>query len=565
MIAPFRTSALLLRLSLRASGNQLGLMLAGGFLVAGLLFLSGCGSQDSGQASNDSTNESHDDANADEDNGDDAEGGIQSRPLITERSFGGGDGSSGGGSRRRTSLGGSQAIERIGVALEESLELSPVTIIWLFDVTSNAQTFIEPLKDEVGRLYDSLPEESAGVDLESGVATFADDIEILTENATADVNQIKESLDGIEFSDQETQNTFGAIDSAIGHFVTSSTARSRRVMFVCLTNESGDDRDQLEAAAAGLQKYNIPLYVVGIPAPFGRVGNESSRSMMRREAPSEGRIQVGPETCGLERINLAFPPSSDQAYWIDSGFGSWGLERLARLNGGRFLLVRDFDFGFSGGLEGGEWPRRSARRFSEDVMLKYKPDYSSEAEYLASIESSPLRKALVDAAKMPHAEALASMTLEFDARDTARLVNQLGQAQREPARVLPRIDAIRNVLQRGEAGRATETDPRWLASYDLAMGRVLAAYARADGYNSFLAELKRGRSFSDSANDSWGIESSKVFEEGGSSLRTMSQKAVDYLERVIEEHPGTPWAFLAEQELSQDIGLKIVEMDRYDE
>ena len=39
----------------------------------------------------------------------------------------------------------------------------------------------------------------------------------------------------------------------------------------------------------------------------------------------------------------------------------------------------------------------------------------------------------------------------------------------------------------------------------------------------------------------------------------MHDKALEYLNRVVNEHPGTPWAFLAQVELSDPLGWRWVE------
>lgn len=39
----------------------------------------------------------------------------------------------------------------------------------------------------------------------------------------------------------------------------------------------------------------------------------------------------------------------------------------------------------------------------------------------------------------------------------------------------------------------------------------------------------------------------------------MNDKALEYLNRVITEHPGTPWAYLAKVELRDPLGWEWVE------
>ena len=41
-------------------------------------------------------------------------------------------------------------------------------------------------------------------------------------------------------------------------------------MFVVVTDERGDDASQLEQSIEGCRKWGIPVYVIGVPAPFGR-------------------------------------------------------------------------------------------------------------------------------------------------------------------------------------------------------------------------------------------------------------------------------------------------------
>ena len=44
----------------------------------------------------------------------------------------------------------------------------------------------------------------------------------------------------------------------------------RNVMIVVFTDEAGDDIAALDAAVEVCRKYEMPVYVIGVPAPFGR-------------------------------------------------------------------------------------------------------------------------------------------------------------------------------------------------------------------------------------------------------------------------------------------------------
>jgi hypothetical protein len=111
------------------------------------------------------------------------------------------------------------------------------------------------------------------------------------------------------------------------------------------------------------------------------------------------------------------------------------------------------------------------------------------------------------------------------------------------------------VLAVGEGDRNKLTSPRWQAEFDLAMGRIMAAKVRIDGYNEMLAALKRGKNFENPGSTRWFLEAADVYE-AGSKQKNMAEKAKQYLQRVVNEHPGTPWAKLAEQELKTPLGWK---------
>jgi hypothetical protein len=65
-----------------------------------------------------------------------------------------------------------------------------------------------------------------------------------------------------------------------------------------------------------------------------------------------------------------------------------------------------------------------------------------------------------------------------------------------------------------------------------------------------LAQAKQGLKFQNEANDTWQLASIKG-PEISTALAKDATAARQYLERVISDHPGTPWAYDAERELSQ--------------
>jgi len=87
---------------------------------------------------------------------------------------------------------------------------------------------------------------------------------------------------------------------------------------------------------------------------------------------------------------------------------------------------------------------------------------------------------------------------------------------------------------------------------------MLATKVRTEGYNAMLAELKQGLAFQNPRDDTWILKPADSIDVD-SRLDRMARDARQYLERVTRDHPGTPWALLAQYELKQPLGWKWTE------
>jgi hypothetical protein len=193
--------------------------------------------------------------------------------------------------------------------------------------------------------------------------------------------------------------------------------------------------------------------------------------------------------------------------------------------------------------------------FDPNVMRKYRPDYVSAEEYGRRVSKSKARMSLVKAAEMSAIGQLETPSTRFLKADEAAFNNALTEAQKAAAILEPRLAALFETLRIGEPDRNKETEPRWQAGYDLAMGRVMAAKVRAEGYNAMLAAAKRGLKFSNDKNNTWILEPADEFTTG-SQLAKAGEQARNYLQRVAQDHPSTPWGMLAELELKTPLGWR---------
>ena len=88
---------------------------------------------------------------------------------------------------------------------------------------------------------------------------------------------------------------------------------------------------------------------------------------------------------------------------------------------------------------------------------------------------------------------------------------------------------------------------------------MLAVKVRTDAYNQMLANAKSGMKFKDPNHDTWRLELDPQVSVG-SQTEKLAKQATELLERVMKEHPGTPWALLAGEELRMPLGYKWTEI-----
>lgn len=469
------------------------------------------------------------------------------------------------------------AVDRITYEILRSMEERPTLVVWFFDQSGSLQKRRQEIRDRFDRIYEELGivqksneqtnprKKDEDEPLLTSIFAFGSQVNLLTPKPTADIETIRSAIEDINLDSTGTERTFSAIFKGVEKFKRYRSSKThsgpaRNVLFIAVTDERGDDDNGLEATIAECRKFAIPVYVIGVPAPFGReftyvkyVDPDPNFD----QTPQWAQVDQGPESIMPERIKLGFRDDYFSEPFIDSGFGPFALSRLAYETGGIYFTVhpnrqlgrrvrrRDIE-AFSSNLE---------YFFDPDQMTKYRPDYVSRTEYMKRVSESPLRQIVVRAASMPRIDTLQRPNTTFIKRDEATLANELTIAQRDAARVEPSLVQLAEVLKAGQKHRETELSPRWIATYDLALGTVLAHKVRAESYNAMLAKAKRGMNFENQDNNTWVLEPSEEISIG-SRAEKEGKLASDLLKAVVEKHKGTPWALLASRELERPVGWK---------
>ncbi len=481
------------------------------------------------------------------------------------------------------------AIDRLTHEIVASLEQRPTLVVWLFDESGSLKDERQRIVERFGRIYDELGVIEASQHasfaqhhdkpLLTAVVGFGAEPRMLTPQPTDALGEIVTAIREIDSDaaarirrneegkfDKEQyryysqENVFTAVGMAATKFRAYQSRKNgqRRVMIIVFTDEAGDDVARVDETVDVCRRFAMPVYVVGRPAPFGRetayvkwVDPDPKYDQRPQWTP----VTLGPETFAPEALKLRLVDGSDGEL-LDSGFGPYALTRLCYETGGLYFSTHPNRV-VGRRVSGDETDNLSAHFaafFDADAMRPYQPDYVSGAEYVRRVQASRARRALVEAAQLTWTSQLEGMQLRFPKRDDAELARLLTTAQQAAAVLQPKLDFLCETLLAGESDRAKESEPRWQAGYDLAVGRALAAKVRADGYNMMLAKAKQGMQFKQERSNTWVLRPGDEF--AATALERSAKRAIESLERVRAEHPGTPWEMVARRELETPLGWR---------
>jgi len=466
------------------------------------------------------------------------------------------------------------AIDRITQEILRSLESGPTLVVWLFDQSGSMQVQREAVHKRFDQVYAELglskavaPKKGIDQPLLTSIVAFGKEISFLTEKPTDDLAVIKNLVDGIKNDDSGVEMTFTAIGMTAKKYESYRLHSPRRqVMIVVLTDEVGEDENRLEDCVQICKRNQIPVYVAGVPAPFGRknieikyVDPDPNYDQSVQWIP----VRQGPETLLPEMVQLNFsgkPNRDDAIYRLDSGFGPYGLTRLCYETGGIFFAVHANRERVGEFVSQRDVPVFQARLnyfFDPLVMRTYRPDYLPAADYLRSIASNKAKAALIETAKQSIVDPMDNPTLVFrkEGDNEASMKQALDEAQRAAAMVQPRIDLLYALIKQGEKDRDKLVEPRWRAGYDLALGRILAVKVRTEAYNLMLARAKGGMKYEDPRTNVLRLIPTDDVTVN-SQLAKMAEQARTLLQNTAYEHRGTPWAMWAEAELQDPIGWR---------
>lgn len=445
------------------------------------------------------------------------------------------------------------AVDRVTLEIASSLRQGKTMPVWLFDESISLESRREEIIARFENIYrqlglmDDLDTKDA---LKTGIIGYGAQVHLLVKEPTSDLEEMSKAVKSITSDISGVENVFAAINLAIREYGPVRRKMRANMMVIIVTDERGDDFGGdsyavLEETVRRLTREGIRVYCIGNSSPFGRQKGYV-HVKWKAEDGTEFEDDIpeadqGPETPLAEGLQLPFwTANAQQLDRMSSGYGPYTLSRLCNETGGIFFVADD----------------TTIKKWDPQIMRQYAPDYRPGSEYRRQVQSNLAKASLIAAAQLAVTEPVPIPQRTFQANNDNILREQITEAQKPLAVLDYFLTRVHEALDMGEKHRDKLDTDRWRAQYDLAMGRILAMRVRAFGYNAVLAEMKSSpKRFEKAESNQWILEPSDEIQ-GAANVRKMHDKALIYLNRVIDEHPGTPWAFLAKMELSEPLGWK---------
>ena len=192
-------------------------------------------------------------------------------------------------------------------------------------------------------------------------------------------------------------------------------------------------------------------------------------------------------------------------------------------------------------------------------MKEYKPDWVRRDQYEQAIRNSPLRQAVINASQITQQRLPGMPSLVFPPVESPEFKDVMATNQALAERTVYTVDEALGPITAVAKLRDRETSRRWQAHYDLIRGRLLAMKVRCYEYNWACARLKKNPpKFKSPRANAWRLVPDSAIQYSEKAAAA-AHDADRLLHRVIEEHPDTPWALLAQRELKDALGFKWVE------
>ncbi len=482
--------------------------------------------------------------------------GLKSMPSMPSRDLSGGGMIGGDVTFAAGEVG--EALDQIAREILRHLTQHKLTVVWLFDESESMKDDQKEIRKKFDRVVtelkinqpDDVPaakgkKKSSGPPLSHAIVGFGDDVHFEQEKPTTDIEVIGRAIDRLRVDSTGKENTMSAIAKVIAHY-NNLISEDRKLLIVLVTDESGDDGDYVEEARQAAVSRDVPIYVIGRQALFGTDHLTIQYTDPVTKDIFWVGIKRGPETAGFEALQY----DGLHRRWdeLPSGFAPYELARLAKDTAGiYFILPSEEELRI----------HRREKAYSIQALKEYVPDYESRAAYFERRTKSEFRRTLFD---------VIQETSKYPFRHHFPVFpDQLLPAiEQELPVVTVRLNALIKIeerLKQLEKLRNREPEKRWQAAYDLMLAQVVAYQIKAYEYRANLLEMaakppKPTTMPNPELFVDWTLDHSHESKAPKEKTEKVYAEAMRLMKLVVERHPNTPWADLAQDEINRGFSVK---------
>jgi hypothetical protein len=442
------------------------------------------------------------------------------------------------------------AVDRVAMELLNRLEKGKTLVVWAFDASRSLLVEREKLAKHIEQVYTHInqldrDQIAVGDALMTMVVGFGKDRKAMLPAPTSDSSAIVSAIRDVPDDTSGDEYTFQTVTDIVKKWGKFKDTKGQvyQTIVIVVTDEVGDDQPQLENAINTASAAKVPIYVLGSPALFGKVkGRMNFTDPKTKKTYFNIEVTQGPESVALETIHLPFWYGGDQYDNLDAGFGPYALSRLAGATGGIYFITR------IGG---------SRLSFDPNAMREYRPDWVSVEQYSRNLQKNPIREAVNMAAVITQQQLPGQPSLTFSLpADDPGFKEAMARNQELVARIEYTVNEALAPITQVSKFRDHEASRRWQAHYDLIRGRLLAMKIRCAEYQTACAKMKKDApKFKDVKSNTWRLVPTEEILSGERVEKVAKETRV-LLQRVVGDHPNTPWALLAKRELKDPFGFK---------
>ena len=453
-----------------------------------------------------------------------------------------------------------QALDRLTQEILRKLETGPVLLVWVFDQSESMKDDQAEIRGRLDKVYLELGLQGATNEdaLLTSVVSFGENYARHTEKPVSDLEQVKLAIDEVPSDPSGKEMTCQAIGLAISQHKSIANRTRRRMMLVLVSDESGD-RDNnakfLEPTIQEALSARCPIYILGREAvfgyPFAHIGWRHPQTGHLHRLP----IDRGPETGFVEQLQTdGFHRRYDA---FSSGFGPYPQARMASATNGIFFMLP------------GEEVKvidQEKRRFALEKMENYQPDLRPLHEVAYDRDQSELRTMLYKIVYdlNPYDPEIAKVIelREELSGNPATFAKQVQQELAQTRVYLTYLVQAEKAWESVQHLRESEYSRRWQANCDLLYAQLIAYRVRILEYGAtlenFLEDPDRVPLMKPGGYrlHHWDVRTRKETITGDSTVGEI-ERSKKMFDKVIAEHPGTPWAARAEWELRRGFGAEL--------